>query len=121
MSATSVTFDVFRGTAGQIAPDQVTRELKQNEVYIEVTHSGICGTDMNFLHSGKVLGHEGVGIVRQLGPGVTSAKVGDRVGFGYTRKVCGHCAFCLAGMSSLGPLEIIHKCRTEDEQCHSDL
>lgn len=98
MSATSVSFDVFRGSAGKVVPDKITRTLKHNEVYIEVTHSGLCGTDLNFLQSGKVLGHEGVGIIRHLGPGVTSVKAGDRVGFGYTRKVCGNCQCCLKGM-----------------------
>jgi D-arabinose 1-dehydrogenase-like Zn-dependent alcohol dehydrogenase len=37
--------------------------------------------------------------VRKLGPNVTSVKVGDRVGFGYTRKVCGRCQHCLSGMT----------------------
>ncbi|CRG89156.1 hypothetical protein PISL3812_06192 [Talaromyces islandicus] len=96
-SDANVSFDVFRGVNGKITADHVTKSLGDNEVFIETTHSGLCGTDLHYLHSGKVLGHEGVGIVRKLGPGVTSVKVGDRVGFGYTRKVCGKCKHCLSG------------------------
>ncbi|KAJ5683544.1 hypothetical protein N7462_006709 [Penicillium macrosclerotiorum] len=94
----SVTFEVFRGSEeGKIVPDKTTRTLQPNEVFIETTHSGLCGTDEHFLHSGQVLGHEGVGIIRQIGRDVTNVKVGDRVGFGYTHFVCGTCDKCLSG------------------------
>jgi D-arabinose 1-dehydrogenase-like Zn-dependent alcohol dehydrogenase len=98
LTGDSVTFDVFRGSEGKIVADRVTKSLGINEIFIETTHSGVCGTDLHFMDKGKVLGHEGVGVVRQLGPGVTSVNVGDRVGYGYTRKVCGTCKHCLAGM-----------------------
>ena len=97
MSSDIVSFDVFRGVSGSIVADHATRSLGHNEIFIETTHSGLCGTDLHYMHSGKVLGHEGVGIVRKIGPGVTSVNVGDRVGFGYTRKVCGRCQHCLSG------------------------
>ncbi|KAF4465427.1 alcohol dehydrogenase [Fusarium albosuccineum] len=91
----SVTLDVFRGTPeGKIYADKVTRTLQSHEVYIETTHSGVCGTDKLYLPSGFVLGHEGIGIVRQVGSGVTTTKVGDRVGFGYTHEICGSCDNC---------------------------
>ncbi|KAJ5790205.1 uncharacterized protein N7518_007216 [Penicillium psychrosexuale] len=94
----SVTFEVFRGSnEGKIVADKTTRVLEPNEVYIETTHSGLCGTDEHYLTSGIALGHEGVGIVRQLGRDVTSVKVGARVGFGYTHYVCGNCEKCLSG------------------------
>ncbi|KAH8423693.1 NAD(P)-dependent alcohol dehydrogenase [Aspergillus melleus] len=95
----SLSFTVYRGTSdGKIIADVTTRDLGHNEVYIETTHSGICGTDEHFLHAGCVLGHEGIGIVRQLGAGVSSVKVGDRVGFAYIRKVCGVCDNCTSGL-----------------------
>lgn len=95
----SVTFEVFRGSEdGKIWADKTTRAIKRNEVYIETTHSGLCGTDEHFHKSGQALGHEGVGIVRQIGNDVTSVKVGERVGFGYTHYVCGSCDECLTGM-----------------------
>ncbi|KAJ5267609.1 Polyketide synthase enoylreductase [Penicillium angulare] len=94
----SVTFEVFRGSKeGKIVADTTTRSLEPTEVYIETTHSGLCGTDEHALCTGMVLGHEGVGIVRQLGRDVKNVKVGDRVGFGYTHYVCGTCEKCLSG------------------------
>ncbi|KAJ5649502.1 uncharacterized protein N7484_003225 [Penicillium longicatenatum] len=94
----SVAFEVFRGSKeGKIVGDTTTRTLGPNEVFIETTHSGLCGTDEHFLKSGIVLGHEGVGIVRQIGPNVKNVKAGDRVGFGYTHYVCGTCEKCLTG------------------------
>ena len=95
----SISFQVFRGSKdGKIVVDTTTRTLQPNEVYIETTHSGLCGTDEHFLRSGHVLGHEGVGVIRQLGRDVTNVKVGQRVGFGYTHYVCGACEKCLSGM-----------------------
>ena len=98
----SVTFEVFRGSEeGKIWADKTTRALQPTEVYIETTHSGLCGTDEHFCKSGQALGHEGVGIVRQVGSNVTNVKVGERVGFGYTHYVCGACTQCLTGMTYL--------------------
>ncbi|KAH8812956.1 chaperonin 10-like protein [Xylogone sp. PMI_703] len=95
----SFTVDIFRGTPeGELTVEKVTRTLGYGEIYIETTHSGLCGTDLHYLGRGAIIGHEGVGIVRQIGPGVsTGVKVGDRVGFGYTHKVCGNCEQCLNG------------------------
>ncbi|KAG4259099.1 hypothetical protein FPRO03_13034 [Fusarium proliferatum] len=95
----STSFQVFRGTKdGSIVSSETSSVLTSNQVFIETTHSGVCGTDEIFLHSGQALGHEGVGIVRQISPGVHSVQVGDRVGFGYVRKVCGSCDSCMAGL-----------------------
>lgn len=44
-----------------------------------------------------VLGHEGVGIVEEVGPDAKYLKKGDRVGFGYEHDSCGHCRECLTG------------------------
>ncbi|KAH8815510.1 chaperonin 10-like protein [Xylogone sp. PMI_703] len=94
----SVTFDVFRGTKERrIVEDKTTRVLKPTEVFVRITHSGLCGTDLHYVESGHVLGHEGIGIVEQVGSNVTSPKVGDRVGTGYVHKVCGICKNCLTG------------------------
>ncbi|KAG5657061.1 hypothetical protein KAF25_011230 [Fusarium avenaceum] len=90
-----VSYKVFRGTPeGKIVADNVERELQNHEVFIETTHTGVCGTDKLYQSSGIVLGHEGVGIVRQAGLAVTNVKVGDRVGFGYTHQICGSCDNC---------------------------
>ncbi|KAE8340745.1 chaperonin 10-like protein [Aspergillus arachidicola] len=95
----SVTSEVFRGSPkGKIAADKTTQTLQHNKVYNKTTHSGLCGTDEHFIHSGQVLGHEGIGVVRQLGRDITNVKVGQRVGFGYNHYVCGVCEKCLSGL-----------------------
>jgi D-arabinose 1-dehydrogenase-like Zn-dependent alcohol dehydrogenase len=49
------------------------------------------------------LGHEGVGIVEEVGPAVTHLKKGDRVGWGYEHDSCGHCQQCLCGNETYCP------------------
>lgn len=78
-----------------LRPDNV--HLEHGDVFIEATHSGLWGTDEHYLKSGQVLGHEGIGIVKAVGPGATSARVGDRVGFGYTHSICWNCDNCASG------------------------
>jgi hypothetical protein len=58
------------------------RALGLNEVKIKVTHSGICYTDVHAKEKTCGLGHEGVGLVTDLGANVKSMKPGDRVGWG---------------------------------------
>jgi len=70
---------------------------KPNEVRVKITHSGLCHTDVFYVPSGMVLGHEGVGIVEEVGSDVTEFKIGDRVGGGYLRDSCGKCRYCLTG------------------------
>ncbi|KAF4454147.1 putative ADH3-alcohol dehydrogenase III [Fusarium austroafricanum] len=78
------------------------------EVLINLTHSGVCHSDYAVMTNGwKVLpapinvgqvgGHEGVGHVVKLGPGVESVgiKVGDRVGVKWVASACGRCDACL--------------------------
>ncbi|KAL7935995.1 GroES-like protein [Trichoderma chlorosporum] len=107
-SSSEFTIDLFKGTPeGKLAVEHTTRTLGYGEVYIETTHSGLCGTDLHYLARGRIIGHEGVGVVRQLGPGVSrDIKVGDRVGFGYTHKVCGTCDCCLSGRDQYCPLRV---------------
>lgn len=94
-----VQFNVFRGTEGDMPSESpVTKNLRANDVHIEITHSGVCGTDLHYRHAPIALGHEGVGVVKNLGTSVSGFKVGDVVGFGYIREVCGNCDNCLTGM-----------------------
>ncbi|AMV07072.1 S-(hydroxymethyl)glutathione dehydrogenase/class III alcohol dehydrogenase [Xanthomonas citri] len=80
---------------------------KAGEVLVRITHTGVCHTDA-FTLSGddpegifpSVLGHEGGGIVEQVGEGVTSVKVGDHVIPLYTAE-CRKCKFCLSGRTNL--------------------
>lgn len=80
---------------------------KEGEVLIKIIASGVCHTDA-FTLSGDdpegifpaILGHEGGGIVEQVGKGVTSVAVGDHVIPLYTPE-CGECKFCLSGKTNL--------------------
>jgi D-arabinose 1-dehydrogenase-like Zn-dependent alcohol dehydrogenase len=122
----SVTFDVFRGSPeGKIVADKTTCVLEYNEVFIETLVSGLCGTDEHYLKTGQVLGHEGVGIVKALGSGVTTVKVGDRVGFGYTHSVCADCDNCTIGkiylLINTHPTHVSNPCRVAgwDQYCRN--
>lgn len=80
---------------------------RTGEVLIKITHTGVCHTDA-FTLSGEdpeglfpvVLGHEGAGIVVEVGEGVTSVKPGDHVIPLYTAE-CGQCLFCKSGKTNL--------------------
>ncbi|MBE1160768.1 S-(hydroxymethyl)glutathione dehydrogenase/class III alcohol dehydrogenase [Dyella acidiphila] len=80
---------------------------KAGEVLVKITHTGVCHTDA-FTLSGDdpegifpaVLGHEGGGIVVEVGEGVTSLQPGDHVIPLYTAE-CGKCKFCLSGKTNL--------------------
>src|SRR5210317_268305 len=80
---------------------------RQGEVLVEIMATGICHTD-EFTLSGAdpegmfpaILGHEGAGIVREIGAGVTSVAVGDHVIPLYTPE-CRECSFCTSGKTNL--------------------
>ncbi len=80
---------------------------KQGEVLIRIVATGVCHTDA-FTLSGDdpegifpaILGHEGGGVVEEIGPGVTSVAVGDHVIPLYTPE-CGQCKYCLSGKTNL--------------------
>ena len=80
---------------------------RAGEVLIKITATGVCHTDA-FTLSGDdpegifpcVLGHEGGGIVEQIGEGVTSVEVGDHVIPLYTPE-CGECKFCKSNKTNL--------------------
>ena len=99
-----VTYNVIKGSAeGKLAEHKITSQLEPHQVFIETTHSGLCGTDEHYLCANQALGHEGIGIIRKVGSAVKSVKVGDRVGFGYTHEVCGNCDNCCQGKEHISP------------------
>jgi S-(hydroxymethyl)glutathione dehydrogenase/alcohol dehydrogenase len=80
---------------------------KFGEVLVEIMATGLCHTDAYTLGGldseglfPSVLGHEGAGIVREVGPGVTSVKPGDHVIPLYTPE-CRQCKSCLSGKTNL--------------------
>lgn len=72
------------------------------DALVRVTTSAICGSDLHMYEgrtaapAGLVFGHENMGIIEEVGPGVSHVKVGDRVSMPFN-VACGFCKNCLAG------------------------
>jgi NDMA-dependent alcohol dehydrogenase len=76
------------------------------EVLIRYTHAGLCHSDVHIAHGDlearlpMVLGHEGAGIIEEVGPGVTRVKAGDHVVCSFIPN-CGICRYCASGRQSI--------------------
>jgi len=90
---------------GDIRVDEVPEPQIQEptDAIVRLTTSALCGTDLHFvrgsftpMQEGTILGHEGVGIVEQLGDDVRNLNIGDRVVVSSTIG-CGNCSYCRAG------------------------
>jgi alcohol dehydrogenase len=93
--------NVFHGP-NNIRVEEVPRpHAGAGEAVIRITLTTICGTDLHILRgeypvkSGLVIGHEPVGVIEELGEGVTGYKIGDRVLVGAITP-CGQCRACLS-------------------------
>jgi len=93
---------VFRGV-NDVHVDEVPRpHAGVGEAVIRVTLTTICGTDLHIVRGeylvrpGLIIGHEPVGVIVELGPGVTGVQAGDRVLVGAITP-CGQCRACLSG------------------------
>jgi propanol-preferring alcohol dehydrogenase len=93
-----------------LAIEQVpARELEPGQIRVKVEASGLCHTDIHAAHGDWpvkpsppfVPGHEGVGIVHELGPGVTEVAIGDRVAMPWLGYACGTCDYCVSGWETL--------------------
>src|SRR5688500_13403118 len=96
---------VFHGP-GDIRVEDVPRPRPgAGEALIRVTLTTICGTDVHILKGeylvepGLTVGHEPVGVIEELGPGITGYEVGERVLVGAITP-CGQCHACLSGKLS---------------------
>jgi threonine dehydrogenase-like Zn-dependent dehydrogenase len=98
---------VFRGI-GDIRLENVPepKTQKPNDAIVRLTASAICGTDLHMIRGtlpgmqeGTILGHEGVGVVEEVGSAVRNFLVGDRVVVPSTIG-CGNCSYCRAGYYS---------------------
>ncbi|WP_245620177.1 zinc-dependent alcohol dehydrogenase family protein [Phenylobacterium immobile] len=97
------------GTDGRLqAVTLAVPEPGVGEVLLRVRACGVCRTDLHVvdgdLRPAKAViipGHEIVGIVEALGPGVAGMAVGDRVGVPWLGRTCGRCRYCLEGAENL--------------------
>jgi alcohol dehydrogenase len=94
--------NVFRGK-NDFRVEEVERpSAGVGEALIRITLTTVCGTDLHIVRGeypvrpGLVIGHEPVGVIEELGPGVVGYEVGDRVLVGAITP-CGQCGACLSG------------------------
>lgn len=84
-------------------------EAGPGEVIVKVETAGLCHTDIHAAHGDWpvkpsppfIPGHEGVGIVESVGPGVLIPQVGDRVAMPWIGEACGVCHYCIDGWETL--------------------
>jgi alcohol dehydrogenase len=80
-----------------------TPQPRANQVLLKIHASGICYTDVHITKGGlgvkfpNTIGHEPAGEIVALGEGVTTRKVGDRVGVPWLQSTCGRCEWCQRG------------------------
>jgi uncharacterized zinc-type alcohol dehydrogenase-like protein len=86
------------------------RELASTEIEVEISHCGLCFSDIHIIDDGwsrskypVVPGHEIVGKVAMVGAAVAHLQPGQRVGIGWQRSACLECDLCVAGQENLCP------------------
>jgi aryl-alcohol dehydrogenase len=79
-------------------------DIRPTELLVKIVATGLCHTDLAVQHGHIpgalpfILGHEGAGVVEQVGSAVTGITVGDRVAISFAS--CGHCTNCLSGKAA---------------------
>ena len=79
------------------------------QIVVKTEACGVCHTDLHASHGDWpvkptppfIPGHEGIGIVVEVGAGVTIVKLGDRVGVPWLYSACGHCEYCLSAWETV--------------------
>lgn len=98
---------VYRGPGQKAVEDRPKPKIEApGDAVVKIIKTTICGTDLHILKGdvltckpGRILGHEGVGIVEETGPAVSAFKPGDRVLISCI-SACGRCDYCRRGMYS---------------------
>jgi threonine dehydrogenase-like Zn-dependent dehydrogenase len=97
---------VYKGVRNVVIEDRPKPVAGPGQAVVKVEFVGICGTDVHaykeagMMEPPVIFGHETVGVVSEVGAGVTSVKVGDRVAVGPPGN-CGECHNCMQGRSSI--------------------
>lgn len=94
----AVTYQGIKNVVVKEVPDP--KIVKPDDMIVRITSSAICGSDLHLIHGmipnleeNYVIGHEPMGIVEEVGPGVTRVKKGDRVIIPFNI-ACGECFYC---------------------------
>lgn len=98
---------VYRGPGKKTLEDHPKPQIgAPGDAVVKIVKTTICGTDLHILkgdvptcHPGRILGHEGVGVVEAVGAAVTAFRPGDRVLISCIT-ACGKCEYCRRGMYS---------------------
>ncbi len=98
---------VYKGPGEKVLENRPKPEITApTDVIVTITKTTICGTDLHILKGdvpscqpGRILGHEGVGVIDQIGSAVTTFKPGDRVLISCI-SACGKCVYCRKKMYS---------------------
>jgi alcohol dehydrogenase len=98
---------VYQGPGKKALEDRPKPDINApTDAIVKITKTTICGTDLHILKGdlpsckpGRILGHEGVGVVEKIGPAVTAFKPGDRVLISCV-SACGKCDYCRKQMYS---------------------
>ena len=98
---------VYHGPGKKAVEDRAKPELRApDDAIVKITKTTICGTDLHILKGdvatctpGRILGHEGVGVIDSVGAGVTAFRPGDRVLISCI-SACSKCDYCRRGMYS---------------------
>jgi len=105
--ATTMKALVYHGPGKRSWEEKPKPRIKDaTDALVRITTTTICGTDLHILKGdvpsvtdGRILGHEGVGIVEEIGPGVSTIRKGDTVLISCITS-CGRCTACKRGMYS---------------------
>ena len=101
---------VVHDFASPLHIEEIARpEPGPEQIVVKIEASGLCHTDIHAAHGDwpikpklpLIPGHEGVGIVEMVGPGVKEIKEGDRVAIPWLGYACGTCRYCVSGWETL--------------------
>jgi propanol-preferring alcohol dehydrogenase len=101
---------VVEDFARPLVVEQVAKPVAgPGEIVVRTETSGLCHTDIHAAHGDWpvkpsppfIPGHEGIGVVEELGTGVTEVAVGDRVAMPWLGYACGTCDYCVSGWETL--------------------